>query len=101
PDVFPPGAVACASQLELAEQPVVLGALGIGIDLVLGDVRLDEETEFHRPVGCTNSRGVLTSAARRAACPSAARCGGRRSARRTIPGSTPDRDSTRTARCRP
>ena len=47
PDVLPVGAVACLGELQLAHQAAVLGALGIRLDLVAGDVGLYEESEFH------------------------------------------------------
>src|SRR5262249_32894580 len=49
PDVLPPAPVTRTGQLELAQQPLVLGAPGIGGYLVLRDVGLDEETKFHTP----------------------------------------------------
>ena len=47
PDVLPAGAVAGLGQLELAHQAAVLGAVGIGLDLVARHVGLYEESEFH------------------------------------------------------
>src|SRR2546421_5802904 len=42
-----PLAVRGLGQLDLAQQARVLGAAGIGLDLLARDVRLDEEAELH------------------------------------------------------
>src|SRR5439155_1394507 len=47
PDILEAVAVRGLGQLDLAEEARVLGAAGVGLDLVARDVRLDEEAELH------------------------------------------------------
>src|SRR5206468_2352831 len=54
-------AVRGLGQLDLAQEARVLGAAGIGLDLLARDVRLDEEAELH-PAAPSRARARLSNA---------------------------------------
>ncbi len=60
PHVLEAVAVRGLGQLDLAQQARVLGAAGIGLDLLARDVRLDEEAELH-PAAPSRARARLSN----------------------------------------
>src|SRR5213596_2598555 len=60
PDVLEAVAVRGLGQLDLTEEARVLGAAGVGLDLVARDVRLDEEAELH-PAAPSRARARLSN----------------------------------------